>query len=64
MPLQHNKKPVNVFSWTVPGNHDMYTGGHGFYHMLNKDNRFIGQNGCSYFLLENDYWQIFGLDTC
>ena len=40
----------------------MYSGGHGFFEML-QDQRFAKQNGSSYFLLENDDWQVFGLDT-
>lgn len=49
-------------SWCLPGNHDMYEGGHSFFGMLQKDLRFGAQQG-SYFLLENDNWQVFGLDS-
>jgi calcineurin-like phosphoesterase family protein len=52
-----------VSSWTLAGNHDMYSGGYGFFRMLTTDYRFANQGGCSYFLLENENWQIFGLDT-
>jgi hypothetical protein len=51
-----------VASWCLAGNHDMYSGGHGYFNML-KDSRFSRQNKSSYFLLENDNWQVFGLDT-
>jgi hypothetical protein len=51
-----------VNSWCLPGNHDMFSGGHGFFDML-KDARFTCQNKSSYFLLENAHWQVFGLDT-
>jgi hypothetical protein len=51
-----------IASWCIPGNHDMYSGGHGFFQLL-KDQRFHQQGGSSYFLLENKHWQIFGLDT-
>jgi hypothetical protein len=51
-----------VRSWCLAGNHDMYSGGHGFFEML-QDPRFAAQNRASYFLLENDDWQVFGLDT-
>jgi hypothetical protein len=53
----------HVSSWTLAGNHDMYSGGHGFFRMLGIDYRFSNQGGCSYFLLENEHWQVFGLDT-
>jgi hypothetical protein len=62
-PVYTKQRPPNVFSWTVPGNHDMYAGGHGFYEMLANDERFDPQGNCSYFLLENEFWQVFGLDT-
>ena len=51
-----------VSSWNLAGNHDMYSGGHGYFAML-KDPRFAAQHQSSYFLLENDRWQVFGLDT-
>jgi len=51
-----------VASWCLAGNHDMYSGGHGYFNML-KDQRFFRQNQSSYFLMENDHWQVFGLDT-
>jgi hypothetical protein len=51
-----------VSSWTIPGNHDLYSGGYGYYKAL-TDPRFAGHCGCSYFLLENDDWRIIGLDT-
>ena len=51
-----------VSSWCLAGNHDMYSGGHGFFEML-KDTRFAAQNQAAYFLLENDHWQVFGLDS-
>jgi hypothetical protein len=59
VPLGYEK---HVASWCLAGNHDMYSGGYGFFAML-TDPRFAGQNQASYFLLENDSWQIFGLDT-
>ena len=46
-------------------NHDMFSGGH-FDHLL-KDERFRRQRSArqptSYFSLENDHWQILGLDS-
>jgi hypothetical protein len=52
-----------VGSWCLNGNHDMFSGGHGFFDFLRSDARFRRQNRCSYFALENDDWLIFGLDT-
>jgi Calcineurin-like phosphoesterase len=59
VPLGYEKQ---VSSWCLAGNHDMYSGGHGFFEML-KDPRFVAQKQASYFLLENADWQVFGLDT-
>lgn len=60
VPLQYAGQ---VASWTIPGNHDVYSGGHGFLKWIATDPRFLRQNMCSYFLLENKHWQIFGLDS-
>ena len=58
----HKGEESSAKSWCLPGNHDMYGGGHSFFGMLQNDARFVAQKG-SYFLLENDNWQVFGLDS-
>jgi len=50
-------------SWTLAGNHDMYSGGHGYFDVLLADPRFAAQANCSYFALVNDDWQILSLDS-
>jgi hypothetical protein len=52
-----------VHSWTLSGNHDMYSGGYGYFDVLLGDRRFASQAGCSYFALTNDHWQLLGLDS-
>lgn len=52
-----------IRSWALNANHDMYTGGFGFFDVLLGDPRFAAQNRSSYFLLENRNWQIAGLDS-
>lgn len=52
-----------VGSWAINGNHDMYSGGHGYFGYLLRDPRFAAQNGSSYFCLHNDHWQLLGLDS-
>ena len=54
---------LSAKSWTLAGNHDMYSGGHGYFDVLLADPRFAAQGRCSYFALANDYWQILGLDS-
>jgi hypothetical protein len=61
----------SVLSWSLSGNHDMYSGGHGYFDVLLRDPRFRGHrlpddadHKCSsHFSLENDHWQLLGLDT-
>ncbi len=61
--------PVNpgeedrIGSWSLNGNHDMYSGGHGYYGTLLADARFARQARSSFFRLANDHWQFIGLDT-
>jgi hypothetical protein len=60
-----------VLCWSLNGNHDMYSGGHGYFDVLLRDPRFRGhrlppgsEHECSsHFTLENEHWQILGLDT-
>jgi len=52
-----------AFSWCLNGNHDMYCGGHGYFDVVLGDPRFAQQGGRSYFLLENNEWQVIGLDS-
>ena len=52
-----------IGSWNLNGNHDMYSGGYGYFSLGLGDPRFAAQKGSSYFLLENDSWQIAGLDS-
>lgn len=52
-----------ALSFALPGNHDMYSGGHAFYGTCLADPRFERQQRCSYFALENEHWQLLGLDS-
>jgi hypothetical protein len=52
-----------ISSWCLNGNHDMYSGGFGYYDFLLKDARFKKQLGASFFCMENKNWKIFGLDS-
>ena len=52
-----------IFSWCLNGNHDMYSGGQGYFDFLLNDARFKRQAGASFFCLENRNWKIFGLDS-
>jgi hypothetical protein len=49
--------------WSLNGNHDMYSGGYGYYDVLLRDARFARQQQSSFFSLFNDHWKILGLDS-
>jgi 3',5'-cyclic AMP phosphodiesterase CpdA len=61
------KLPRRPAFFSIPGNHDYYSGGSGFYRMIDKVNP--GLPGCyqqaSYFCLrsEDSKWQFLGMDT-
>ncbi len=50
-------------SFTLNSNHEMYCGARGYFDDALAAPLFAPQNGKSYFLLETDHWQIFGLDS-
>jgi hypothetical protein len=49
---------LNIPIYTLSGNHDMYSGGTGYYWLLDQ----LGQPA-SYFCLRNDDWQLLAMDT-
>lgn len=60
-------RPLQIPVFTLPGNHDYYSGGEGFYGMIPRLNAGINggqwvQNN-SFFCLRNDSWQLQGMDT-
>ena len=63
-----------VKSWNMNGNHDMYSGGRGYFGLISKSDNaeresaqngkdFSHQNGTSFFRIANEHWQIIGLDS-
>jgi hypothetical protein len=50
-------------SFALNSNHEMYPGGFAYYDIALASTTFSLQNGCSYFVLENDNWVIIGLDS-
>lgn len=60
----HREEAGKIGSFTLNGNHDMYSGGHSYYTVGLEDERFKPwHNGSSFFSLVNNHWQMFGLDT-
>jgi hypothetical protein len=52
-----------IGSWSLNANHDMYSGGEGYFGRLLVDPRFARQRRSSVFSLENAGWRLLGLDT-
>ncbi len=50
-------------SWCLNGNHDMYSGGYGYFERLLANPVFGSQRGFSCFSLENQNWMLIALDT-
>jgi Calcineurin-like phosphoesterase len=62
-PVRLGEEKKRIYSWSLNGNHDMYSGGEGYFDRLLADPRFGRQAKSSWFRLENDHWRLFGLDT-
>lgn len=59
LPTEHRK----FGSWNLNANHDMFSGGHGYFGTLRQDSRFAEQAGSSEFVLQTSHWKFIGLDT-
>jgi hypothetical protein len=62
-PVRPGEEKKKVYSWSLNGNHDMYSSGDGYFDTLLADPRFGLQASSSWFRLENADWRLFGLDT-
>lgn len=66
LPLQAARKKCNVPVYVLPGNHDYYSGGGGFYGVLpqlNADVPNASVQANSFWSLTNEWWQLEGMDT-
>jgi calcineurin-like phosphoesterase family protein len=59
LPTEANK----IGSWSLNGNHDMFSGGHDFFGTLLAEPRFARQERSSRFSFTHKHWEILGLDT-
>ena len=68
-PQAATSKPSKIGSWSLNGNHDRYSGNHAYFDVLLSSPPFqrwhadASGKPSSFFLIENDHWQVFGLDT-
>jgi hypothetical protein len=67
-PVTADQARAGVTSWSLNGNHDMYSGGFGYFETLLGDARFAGQHSpdgkaTSFFRLTSPSWDFVGLDT-
>ena len=66
-PVRPDEKD-SIGSWCLNGNHDMYSGGHGYFERVLADERFHRQRAASgeatsWFTLQSGAWSLVGLDT-
>ena len=59
--LERSTKDVPVY--TLSGNHDMYSGGAGYYGLIDTLNDHARRQPASFFCLRNDDWQFIAMDT-
>ena len=67
-PVTREQADAGVTSWSLNGNHDMYSGGFGYFGTLLGDPRFRRQRSpdgkpASFFRLRSPSWDFIGLDT-
>ena len=67
-PVTSQQAAAGVTSWSLNGNHDMYSGGFGYFGTLLGDPRFQAQRSpdgkaTSFFRLRSPSWDFVGLDT-
>jgi hypothetical protein len=67
-PVSQEQADAGVTSWSLNGNHDMYSGGFGYFRVLLQDPRFKNQRSpdgrpTSFFRLRSPSWDFVGLDT-
>ena len=67
-PVSQDQADAGVTSWSLNGNHDMYSGGFGYFETLLQDPRFKSQRSpdgrpTSFFRLRSPFWDFVGLDT-
>lgn len=53
----------SIASFTLNSNHEMYSGGIGYFNVALRDPAFSQQKNCSYFALYNKHWLVIGLDS-
>jgi hypothetical protein len=67
-PVTQEQADAGVTSWSLNGNHDMYSGGFGYFRTLLGDPRFRHQRSpdgkpTSFFRLRSPSWDFIGIDT-
>jgi hypothetical protein len=58
-----DRKSSAVPVYAIPGNHDMYSAGSGFYDLIGKLNGGVQQQPASFFCLRAPGWQFIAMDT-
>jgi hypothetical protein len=58
-----DRKNTSIPVYTIPGNHDMYSAGSGFYDLIGKLNGGAQRQPASFFCLRAPGWQFLAMDT-
>jgi hypothetical protein len=61
--LDRNTNSEHIPVYTLAGNHDMYSGGAGYYGLLKTLNGEACRQPASFFCLRNEHWQFIAMDT-
>jgi len=61
--IRSKRSAAELPVFTLAGNHDYYSGGHGYYQLIDELNEGAARQTASYFCLRNAGWQILGMDT-
>jgi hypothetical protein len=61
--IRHHKGAARLPVFTLAGNHDYYSGGDGFYQLIDHLNDGAARQAASYFCLRNRHWQLLAMDT-
>jgi hypothetical protein len=61
--IRSKRSAADLPVFTLAGNHDYYSGGGGYYQLIDELNEGATRQTASYFCLRNAGWQILGMDT-
>jgi hypothetical protein len=61
--IRQRKDASSLPVFTLAGNHDYFSGGDGFYQLIDHLNEGAARQAASYFCVRNRHWQLLAMDT-